>query len=225
MTPSPVPFAPLPRRAVHGVLLLDKPLGWTSNDALQKAKRLLRAEKAGHTGTLDPLATGPAAAVLRCGHQVLAGQPGRRQGATAPRCAWASARPPATPKARCVREHAVHDRRRGAGRLPAASPAHRAAAADALRAQARRQGAVRLRARRHRDRARAAPRDIHRIDIVDWQDELVIDVSCSKGTYIRTLAEDIGRALGCGAHLARCAARPAARSLSRRGHAGRSWRP
>ena len=48
----------LPRRAVHGVLLLDKPLGWTSNDLLQKVKNLLRAEKAGHTGTLDPLATG-----------------------------------------------------------------------------------------------------------------------------------------------------------------------
>src|SRR4051812_22006076 len=46
------------RRAVHGVLLLDKPLGMSSNDALQRAKRLYRAEKAGHTGTLDPLATG-----------------------------------------------------------------------------------------------------------------------------------------------------------------------
>ena len=46
------------RRALHGVLLLDKPLGLSSNDALQKAKWLLRAEKAGHTGTLDPLATG-----------------------------------------------------------------------------------------------------------------------------------------------------------------------
>src|SRR2546423_13291203 len=46
------------RRAVHGVLLLDKPLGLSSNAALQHAKRLYRAEKAGHTGTLDPLATG-----------------------------------------------------------------------------------------------------------------------------------------------------------------------
>src|SRR3954471_16353131 len=46
------------RRPVHGVLLLDKPLGLSSNDALQKAKWLLRAEKAGHTGTLDPRATG-----------------------------------------------------------------------------------------------------------------------------------------------------------------------
>ena len=46
------------RRPVHGVLLLDKPVGLSSQDALYKAKRLLRAEKAGHTGTLDPLASG-----------------------------------------------------------------------------------------------------------------------------------------------------------------------
>jgi len=54
------------RRPVHGVLLLDKPIGLSSNQALQKAKWLLRAEKAGHTGTLDPLATG------RVAHCVLA---------------------------------------------------------------------------------------------------------------------------------------------------------
>ena len=53
-----VPGTRVQRRPVHGVLLLDKPLGLSSNDALQKAKWLLRAEKAGHTGTLDPLATG-----------------------------------------------------------------------------------------------------------------------------------------------------------------------
>src|SRR5580765_2607178 len=52
------PRVRIPKRAVHGVLLLDKPLGLSSNDALQKVKRLYRAEKAGHTGTLDPLATG-----------------------------------------------------------------------------------------------------------------------------------------------------------------------
>ena len=52
------PRARVQRRPVHGVLLLDKPLGLSSNQALQKAKWLLRAEKAGHTGTLDPLASG-----------------------------------------------------------------------------------------------------------------------------------------------------------------------
>ena len=55
---SAAPRARVQRRPVHGVLLLDKPLGLTSNQALQKAKWLLRAEKAGHTGTLDPLASG-----------------------------------------------------------------------------------------------------------------------------------------------------------------------
>ena len=55
---SAAPRARVQRRPVHGVLLLDKPLGLTSNQALQKARWLLRAEKAGHTGTLDPLASG-----------------------------------------------------------------------------------------------------------------------------------------------------------------------
>ena len=55
---APAPRVRVPRRPVHGVLMLDKPLGLSSNDALQKVKRLFRAEKAGHTGTLDPLATG-----------------------------------------------------------------------------------------------------------------------------------------------------------------------
>jgi len=53
-----LPRTRVQRRPVHGVLLLDKPLGLSSNQALQKAKWLLRAEKAGHTGTLDPMATG-----------------------------------------------------------------------------------------------------------------------------------------------------------------------
>ena len=48
----------MPNRDVHGVLLLDKPVGVTSNAALQRARRLLQARRAGHTGTLDPMATG-----------------------------------------------------------------------------------------------------------------------------------------------------------------------
>jgi tRNA pseudouridine55 synthase len=58
MVMTALPRPRLQRRALHGVLLLDKPVGLSSNDALQKAKRLYRAEKAGHTGTLDPLASG-----------------------------------------------------------------------------------------------------------------------------------------------------------------------
>jgi tRNA pseudouridine55 synthase len=86
------------RRALHGVLLLDKPLGWSSNDALQKAKWLLRAEKAGHTGTLDPLATG--LLPLCFGAATKFSQISLdADKATAPRCAWASAPPRATVKA------------------------------------------------------------------------------------------------------------------------------
>jgi tRNA U55 pseudouridine synthase TruB len=62
---------------VHGVLLLDKPLGGSSNQVLQKAKWLLRAEKAGHTGTLDPLGQRRAAPVLWRGNQIQPSPAGR----------------------------------------------------------------------------------------------------------------------------------------------------
>ncbi|MFZ9098081.1 MAG: tRNA pseudouridine(55) synthase TruB, partial [Burkholderiaceae bacterium] len=55
LQPATTAAGRLSRRPLHGVLLLDKPLGLSSNDALQRVKRLLRAQKAGHTGTLDPL--------------------------------------------------------------------------------------------------------------------------------------------------------------------------
>jgi tRNA pseudouridine55 synthase len=197
------PRARIAYRSLHGVLLLDKPLGWTSNDALQKARRLLRAEKGGHTGTLDPLATGllplcfGAAtkfsqasldadkryrATLRLGQRTSTGD---REGEV-------------------VEEREVHADRTALERACAGfvgdilqtAPMH-----SALKHQGRalyeyaRQGVEVERA------ARAVT--VHHIDIVGWQaPELVIDVSCSKGTYIRTLAEDIGRMLGCGAHLA-----------------------
>ena len=191
------------RRALHGVLLLDKPIGWTSNDALQKAKGLLRAEKGGHTGTLDPLATGllplcfgaatkfsqasldadkTYRATLKLGQRTSTGDregevvetlPVRVDGATV--------------AAACARF---------VGPIEQLPPMH-----SALKHQGR---ALYDYARAGIEVERSARRvSIHRIDIVDWHDEaFVIDVCCSKGTYIRTLAEDIGAALGCGAHLA-----------------------
>ena len=198
------PRARIPRRAVHGVLLLDKPLGLSSNDALQKAKRLFRAEKAGHTGTLDPLATGllplcfgaatkfsqvsldadkAYRATLRLGQTTSTGD-AEGEVLQSPRGAG---RP-----------------RRDRGRLPPLHRRDRAGAADAFGAEARGQGAVRLCARRHRGRARRAPRHhpCASTSSTGSTSALVLDVRCSKGTYIRTLAEDIGEALGCGAHLA-----------------------
>ena len=87
------------RRPVHGVLLLDKPLGLSSNNALQKAKWLLRAEKAGHTGTLDPLATGvlPICFGAATKFSQLTWTPTRP---TRPRCGWVFAPARPMPRAR-----------------------------------------------------------------------------------------------------------------------------
>ena len=191
-----------PRRALHGVLLLDKPLGWTSNDALQKVKGLLRAEKAGHTGTLDPLATGllplcfGAAtkfsqasldadkryrATLRLGQRTTTGD---REGEVC------EERPVQTSRAAIEAACAALT-----GRIEQRPPMH-----SALKHQGK---ALYEYARAGVEVERALRCvQIHAIDIVHWHEaELVIDVACSKGTYIRALAEDLGHALGCGAHL------------------------
>jgi tRNA pseudouridine55 synthase len=192
----------MPRRALHGVLLLDKPLGLTSNDALQRVKRLYRAEKAGHTGTLDPLATGllplcfgaatkfaqvsledekAYRATLRLGQTTSTGD---GEGEVLQSQAV---------QIDCAAIEAACDRFTGA--IEQVPPMH-----SALKHEGR---ALYDYARAGIEVAREARRvQIHRIDIVEWHAEtLVIDVQCSKGTYIRTLAEDIGAALGCGAHL------------------------
>ncbi len=190
------------RRALHGVLLLDKPLGWTSNDALQKAKWLLRAEKAGHTGTLDPLATGLlplcfGAATKFSQISLDADKAYRATLALGKRTSTGDLegevvqeRPVAVDR---VMIEAVIARLIGA--IAQVPPMH-----SALKKDGR---ALYEYARAGLEVERAPRRvTIHAIDIIDWQyASLVIDVSCSKGTYIRTLAEDIGEALGCGAHL------------------------
>ena len=192
----------LPRRSLHGVLLLDKPLGWSSNDALQKVKRLLRAEKAGHTGTLDPLATGllPLCFGAATKFSQVALDADKRYTATLKlgvRTTTGDAegevidtRPVDTTSDAIVQACA-----RFTGNIDQVPPMH-----SALKHQGR---ALYEYAREGVEIERAARRvTIHGIDILDWHDDvLMIDVRCSKGTYIRTLAEDIGEALGCGAHL------------------------
>ncbi len=204
MTAQAGPPAParLPRRKLNGVLLLDKPLGWTSNDALQKVKGMLRAEKGGHTGTLDPLATGllplcfGAAtkfsqasldadkhyrATLRLGQRTSTGD---REGQVLEEH-----------DVTCTRQQIDAVCARFVGPLQQTPPMHSALKHEgrALYEYARQGIAIERPARAVH---------IHRIDIIDWQHHcLVVDVHCSKGTYIRTLAEDIGAALGCGAHL------------------------
>jgi tRNA pseudouridine55 synthase len=191
------------RRAVHGVLLLDKPLGLSSNDALQKAKRLYRAEKAGHTGTLDPLATGllPLCFGAATKFSQVSLDADKAYRAT---LRLGQTRRGGDLEGEVLQERAVDlDRQaieaaiaRFTGAIDQMPPMH-----SALKHEGR---ALYDYARAGIEVERATRRvHIHHIRVAAWHcSELLLDVRCSKGTYIRTLAEDLGEALGCGAHLA-----------------------
>ena len=196
------PRARIQRRTVHGVLLLDKPLGWTSNDALQKAKGILRAQKGGHTGTLDPLATGllPLCFGAATKFSQASLDADKRYTATLKLGQRTST---GDGEGDVVQTRDVQVDRAGieaacarfTGSIDQLPPMH-----SALKHEGR---ALYDYARQGIEIARPTRRvTLHQIDILLWQDDtLVIDVRCSKGTYIRTLAEDIGEDLGCGAHL------------------------
>jgi tRNA pseudouridine55 synthase len=192
-----------PRRRVDGVLLLDKPVGLSSNAALQRTKRLYRAEKAGHTGTLDPLASGLlpicfgeatkfAQALLSADKAYVATV---RFGTT-------TATGDADGEVLVSRSVTIAQSDieavlpRFVGRIAQVPPRH-----AALKHEGRKYYEY---ARRGIEIPRAARAvEIHAIDILSWKTpNLELSIRCGKGTYIRALAEDIGAALACGAHLA-----------------------
>ena len=200
------PQARIARRPVHGVLLLDKPLGLSSNNALQKAKWLLQAEKAGHTGTLDPLATGvlPLCFGAATKFSQLQLDADKTYEAVA-RLGVKTSTGDAEGKVIQKRPVQVTDADLGAvaprftGAIQQTPPMYSALKKDG---------------RALYDYARAGlevervPRTVtifelnlalSQVDIDEFTIKII--VKCSKGTYIRTLAEDIGEALGCGAHL------------------------
>ena len=190
-------------KQVDGVLLLDKPIGFTSNDALQKARRLFSAAKGGHTGTLDPLATGllplcfgeatkfsadlldadkTYEAVLKLGVTTDSGDAEGRVTATAT---------VNTEKAAILKLLPQFT-----GDIQQIPPMH-----SALKRDGRPLYELARKGIEVEREARAVT--IHAIELLDFAgDSLTLRVSCSKGTYIRVLAADIGAALGCGAHLA-----------------------
>jgi tRNA pseudouridine55 synthase len=192
-----------PRRKVDGVLLLDKPLGLSSNTALQKARWLFNAEKAGHTGTLDPLATGLlplcfgeatkfASELLDADKTYLATVRLGIVTATADAEGEVLATHPVTATEAEVR--AVLDR--FMGEIEQVPPMYSALKRD---------GTPLYELARQGIEVERAPRKvtIHALELLAWRgDTLDLIVDCSKGTYVRTLAADIGSALGCGAHLA-----------------------
>ena len=190
------------RRPVHGVLLLDKPLGLSSNQALQKAKWLLRAEKAGHTGTLDPLASGVlplcfGAATKFSQLHLAADKTYEATARLGVRTSTGDAegdviaeRPVDVTVADLARVEALFT-----GPLRQVPPMHSALKKD---------GKALYEYARDGIEIERAPRDVvvRSLSLAWIEPELIrIVATVSKGTYIRTLGEDIGEALGCGAHL------------------------
>jgi tRNA pseudouridine55 synthase len=192
----------VPRRALDGVLLLDKPLGLSSNDALIRAKRIYLAKKAGHTGTLDPLATGllplcfgeatkfsqdlldadkTYEATMRLGVRTTTGDAeGEAIDTRDVTCDEAAI------QAALARFH---------GEITQIPPMYSALKRDGkpLYEYARAGQTVEREGRQV---------TIHSLELIACAlPDVTFRVTCSKGTYVRTLAEDIGEMLGCGAHL------------------------
>jgi tRNA pseudouridine55 synthase len=190
------------KRRIDGVLLLDKPRGLSSNAALQRAKGLYRAQKAGHTGTLDPLATGllpicfgdatkfahalldadkTYTALLRLGVATTTGDAEGEVVATRPVTA--------------SRQELEALLQKFVGRIAQVPPRHSALKRDGRKYYEYARAGVEI--ARH-----AREVEIRELELLSWRSpDLELRVRCGKGTYIRVLAEDIGAALGCGAHV------------------------
>lgn len=190
-------------RTVHGILLLDKPLGLSSNGALQRVKHLFDANKAGHTGSLDPLATGMLPICLGeatkvCGYLLDADKhylavvqlgvttrTGDAEGEVLQRRDVSAV-------TRAQLDDILIDFRGPIEQIP---PMYSAIKVDG-------QPLYKLARQGIEIERKARQVTIHALEVISLQgDRLEIRVHCSKGTYIRTLAEDIGERLGCGAHL------------------------
>jgi tRNA pseudouridine55 synthase len=191
------------RRNVNGILLLDKPAGLSSNDALQVVKRLYNARKAGHTGSLDPLATGllviclgeatkVSAYLLEADKRYLTTCRLGVKTATADAEGAITQTRPIEPYSATRIGHVLHEFR---GRINQIPPMYSAV---------KHQGERLYKLARNGVKVSREPRQvaIHELELVDrGSDTLTLGISCSKGTYVRTLIEDIGEALGCGAHV------------------------
>lgn len=190
------------KRDISGVVLLDKPLGLSSNQAMQRVKHLYQAEKAGHTGSLDPLATGLlpiclgeatkfANFLLDADKTYLATVKLGITTTSADAEGEVIAQKPVDVTLQQV-ESVLHQ---FIGDIEQTPPIYSALKVDGkpLYAYARAGQEVEIKSRYV---------SIHQIHLEHFEaDELVFTVTCSKGTYIRTLAQDIGAKLGCGAHL------------------------
>lgn len=191
-------------RNISGILLLDKPLNLTSNAALQRVKRLYKADKAGHTGSLDPLATGLLPICLGAATKASAFllDADKRYLTTVK---LGEKTTTADAEGEIIETRAVEGVTQESvtavlqqfiGEIEQLPPMYSAVKhkGERLYKLAREGKEVERKTRRI---------TIYSIDLVSLHDDLLeLDIHCSKGTYVRTLAEDIGEELGCGGHVA-----------------------
>lgn len=189
-------------RDIHGVLLLDKPQDISSNDALQKVRRLFNANKAGHTGVLDPLATGMLPVCLGEAtkfsqflldsdkrYRVIA-RLGQRTDTSDSQGQIISERPVNVTQEQL--DAALDSFRGETLQVPSMYSALKHQGKP-LYEYARKGITV------ERD---ARPITVYELQFIRWEgDELELEIHCSKGTYIRTITDDLGELLGCGAHV------------------------
>jgi len=190
-------------RRINGILLLDKPTAISSNQALQKVRYLFKARKAGHTGTLDPLATGMLPLCFGEATKLSSYLLSSAKAYTA-HAVLGSITDTGDADGTVIEERPVDDSslnrlpdicRSFAGEIEQVPPMYSALKVDGQRL---------YKLAREGKSVKRDPRKvtIHTIDLVSAdQGQFCLDVTCSSGTYIRSLVEDIGSKLGCGAHL------------------------
>ncbi|MBB4130200.1 tRNA pseudouridine(55) synthase TruB [Xanthomonas sp. 3075] len=191
-------------RPLHGILLLDKPAGLSSNNALQAARRLLRAEKGGHTGSLDPLATGLLPLCLGEATKIAGLLLGSAKAYDA-EIVLGITTDTDDADGEPLRERTVPGLRDD-GLRAALAPFVGRIAQQAPIYSALKQGGEPLYAKARRGEVIDAPVrevDVHAIELIGYDaPRLQLRVTCGSGTYIRSLARDLGEVLGCGAHIA-----------------------
>ena len=190
-------------RDVHGILLLDKPAGITSNDALQRIKRLYRAARAGHTGSLDKPATGMLPLCLgeatKVSSYILNAD---KTYVSVAKLGVMTSTADAEGEILETRQVPELNQRQlekvtaqFVGDIKQVPPMYSALKVDGQRL-------YKLAYQGLEVERKSRPVTIQKIDLLNFdEDSFTIKVRCSKGTYIRTLVEDIGKALGCGAHV------------------------
>ena len=190
-------------RAINGILLLDKPLHWSSNDALQKVKYLFQAAKAGHTGSLDPLASGMLPICLGEATKISAylldaNKTYRFKCALGKKTTTADAEGEVIqtrPHEHVTRADIERILPQFTGDLMQIPPMYSALKKDGKRLYELARAGIEV-------EREPRPVTIFKLEILGFESgELELLATCSKGTYVRTLAEDMGEVLGCGAYI------------------------